>query len=208
MIHPCTELRLVNDVIGLGVFATKPIPRGTITWVRDRLDLAMSPSAVRALGPPFQADLDKFTFTDGAGDRVLCWDIARYVNHSCDAPCLAPGFDFEFAVRDIVQGEQLCDDYGTLNLVEPFACACGHAACRGIIRPDDHLRWSDVWDARVRDAFPSIGRVEQPLMALVNRVDELTAALQGHTPVPSCRVHFAAAALRGSTTPSEDEATL
>jgi uncharacterized protein len=192
MIHPATELRLVNEVIGLGVFATARIPRGTITWVRDRLDLAMSPEAMRALGPSFQADLDKFSFTDGAGDRVLCWDIARYVNHSCDAPCLAPGFDFEFAVRDIAVGEQLCDDYGTLNLIEPFACACGYAACRSVIRPDDHVRLSEVWDGRVRDAFPSIGRVEQPLMGLVNRVDEVTRVLAGGAPVPSCRVHFPA----------------
>jgi hypothetical protein len=37
MIHPDTELRYVNDIIGYGVFATRLIPRGTITWVQDEL---------------------------------------------------------------------------------------------------------------------------------------------------------------------------
>jgi hypothetical protein len=30
MIHPDTELRRVNDLIGYCVFAIRPIPRGTI----------------------------------------------------------------------------------------------------------------------------------------------------------------------------------
>jgi len=32
MIHPDTELRLSNPRIGLGVFATHFIPKGTLTW--------------------------------------------------------------------------------------------------------------------------------------------------------------------------------
>jgi hypothetical protein len=31
MIHPHSELRLINDAIGQGVVATKFIPRGAIT---------------------------------------------------------------------------------------------------------------------------------------------------------------------------------
>jgi hypothetical protein len=44
MLHPDTELRFVNRTIGYGVFATRMIPRGTITWVRDRLDQAFTPA--------------------------------------------------------------------------------------------------------------------------------------------------------------------
>ena len=32
MIHPDTELRFISPEIGFGVFATKLIPQGTITW--------------------------------------------------------------------------------------------------------------------------------------------------------------------------------
>ncbi len=194
MIHPYTELRFINDTIGFGVVATALIPRGTITWTRDPLDRAISPEEVLALGPLFRAEIDKFTFIDGAGARVLCWDIAKYVNHSCEPTCLAPGFDFEIAVRDIAPGEQLCDDYGTLNLLEPFGCACGWAECRRIIRPDDRLRLADAWDDLVRAVFPTIGRVDQPLWPLVARRTEVEAAVLDATRVPSCRAHFPMAA--------------
>jgi hypothetical protein len=195
MIHPHTELRFINDTIGFGVVATAPIPRGTITWTRDPLDRAMSPEEALSLDPLFRAQIDKFTFTDGVGARILCWDIAKYVNHSCEPTCLAPGFDFEIAVRDIAPGEQLCDDYGTLNLLEPFECACGWRECRGIIRPDDPLRLADQWDDLVRRAFPGIARVEQPLWPLVGRRAEVEAAILDASRIPTCRVHFGAVAL-------------
>ncbi len=133
MIHPHTELRFINPTVGFGVVATARIPRGTITWARDPLDIAMSEARARALGPLYRATLDRFTFTDGMRQRILCWDIARYVNHSCEPGCLAPGFDFEIAVRDIEAGEELCDDYGTLNPVEPFDCACDCVGCRRVV---------------------------------------------------------------------------
>jgi hypothetical protein len=190
MIHPHTELRFINDRIGFGVVATALIPRGTITWVRDPLDRVMSADEVDSLGDIFRPQLDKFTFTDGTGQHVLCWDIAKYVNHSCDAPCLAPGFDFEIAVRDIAPGEELCDDYGALNLGEPFECACDSNQCRRVILPDDHIRLADWWDEQLRAAFPSVGLVEQPLWALVDRRWEVTAAIADPLRVPSCRYHF------------------
>jgi hypothetical protein len=199
MIHPHTELRFISPTLGFGVVATARIPRGTITWVRDPLDRAMSAQELDALGPLFRAQMDRFTFIDGAGRHVLCWDIARYVNHACDAACLAPGFDFEIAVRDIAPGEQVCDDYATLNLVEPFECACGVAECRKIIAPDDHLRLADAWDERVRAAFGSIESVSQPLWPLVNRRDEVTAALADPARIPSCRLH-----LRGARPPADE----
>ena len=39
MIHPDTELRTVGPH-GLGVVATRPVPRGTITWARGSLKSA------------------------------------------------------------------------------------------------------------------------------------------------------------------------
>jgi hypothetical protein len=190
MIHPDTELTFIRPEIGFGVVATKLIPKGTITWVRDPLDRALSEREVNQLGPLFHAQIDKYSFIDGAGAHVLCWDIARFVNHSCDAPCLAPGYDFEIAVRDIAAGEQVCDDYATLNLTEPFECACGSPRCRKTVHPTDHLTLAREWDARVADAFPIIPRVNQPLWSLVKERALVEAALADPSRVPSCRVHF------------------
>ena len=41
MLHPDTTLAWIDDTIGVGVIATKPIPKGTITWARDALDLTL-----------------------------------------------------------------------------------------------------------------------------------------------------------------------
>ena len=83
MIHPHTELRFINREIGFGVFATQFIPRGTLTWVCDELDQFVDPARVAALPPNYRKLLDTYTFRDRLGRHVLCWDLARFVNHSC-----------------------------------------------------------------------------------------------------------------------------
>ena len=123
MIHPDTELKFVSDEIGYGLFATRRIPRGTITWVRDDFDMAFTHAEVERMSPTYRAIVDKYTFIDARGLYLLCWDLARFVNHACDATCLSAGYDFEIAVRDIEAGEQITDDYGTLNLQHEFAIA-------------------------------------------------------------------------------------
>ena len=74
MIHPDTELRFVNPLIGYGVFATRPIPRGTITWVRDRLDQAFTPAQIEQLPPAYHDIVLKYSFIDGNAKFVLCWE--------------------------------------------------------------------------------------------------------------------------------------
>ena len=97
MIHPDTELKFANPLIGYGVFATRFIPRGTITWVRDRLDQALTPAAIAQLPTMYHDIVLKYSFIDGAGRFVLCWDHARFVNHSCNPTCRSAGYDFEVA---------------------------------------------------------------------------------------------------------------
>ena len=189
MLHPDTELRFINPTIGYGVFATRLIPAGTITWARDELDQVFTRQQVAARPPFIREILDRYCFYDGAGDWILCWDLARFVNHCCDANCLSAGFDFELAVRDIQPGEELTDDYGTLNLTAPFDCACGAAHCRGVLEPGDPRRLVDAWDARVRGVFSRLDEVEQPLLPLVRELDAVRDALATGA-VPSCRCHL------------------
>lgn len=189
MIHPDTELRFVNDVIGHGVFATRDIPRGTITWVRDAFDRAFAPGEVAALSPVHRRVLDRYAYEDGTGATILCWDFGRYVNHSCDPTCLAPGWDLEVALRDIPAGTELTDDYGSLGSDDPAVCRCGSAACRGGVRVDDIDRMADVWDGRVAAVLPRLRSVAQPLWDLVRERERIVAALDGRLPIPSIRVH-------------------
>ncbi len=177
MIHPATELCLVNDTIGLGVFATAHIPAGTITWVRDHLDQVFTPEQTARLPAPYHMILDKFAFTDPLGRLVLCWDHARFINHSCEANCLTAGDDFEIAIRDIRAGEELTDDYGTLNLSQDFVCACQSSDCRRIIRPDDMERHAPAWDAKVESAFHRLLEIPQPLWTFLAEPDAVAKAV-------------------------------
>lgn len=189
MIHPDTELRYVNDTIGYGVFATRHIPRGTITWVRDELDQAISADQIICLREPYKQILNKYAYLDRHGDMILCWDHARFMNHSCTATCLSPGYDFEIAVRDLRPGEELTDDYGSLNLETSFNCACGRPQCRGWIRPDDNEWNADRWDALLRAAFPAIQEVAQPLWSVVKDTQDVLQACADVTRMRSCRYH-------------------
>lgn len=189
MLHPDTELRFVSPEIGHGVFATRPIPKGTVVWVRDPFDQTFSPERVARMTPRERGILARWAYVDGRGDTILCWDHARFFNHSCDAACLAPGWDFEIAVRDVPAGGELTDDYGTLGLEEPFHCLCGSPRCRGTLLPDDMLRLAGAWDARVASAFPLLRSVEQPLWDLIADRAAVESALAGRIPLPSISVH-------------------
>jgi hypothetical protein len=189
MIHPHSELRFVSSEIGFGVFATRFIPKGTITWVFDPLDQIVPPAKVSELPLSLQRQLDIYSYRNGRGERILCWDHARFVNHSCRPTSLAPGFDLEIAIRDVQPGQQITDDYGSLNIDVAFACACGSPKCRGIIGPGDFDRYSDHWDELILAAFPLIGSVEQPLWGLVQEQAHIGRILCGELRVPSCRVH-------------------
>ena len=123
MIHPKTELRFISKEVGYGVFATDFIPAGTITWVLDKLDREFRPEEFFAMDLVYQNIIDTYTFRNNIGNYILCWDHGRFVNHSFNSNCLTTAYDFEIAIRDILPGEQLTDDYGYLNIKDPFTAA-------------------------------------------------------------------------------------
>jgi len=190
MLHPDTEIRFINTVIGYGVVATKLIPKGTITWALDELDQIIDPKRVPGFSPMTQALVHKYAYIDGKGRHILCWDHARYVNHSCEATCLSTGYEFEMAIRDIQPGEQLTDDYGGLNIEESFECACGAPTCRGTVRPDDILRLSPQWDRQLSDTFARLNAVPQPLWPVLRCQDQVKSVLEGKSQLPSSLIHY------------------
>lgn len=186
MMHPDTEVRFINDVIGYGVVAKKLIPRGTITWVQDDLDRTFSATEVENMHSEIQEQIEKFCFRNNKGHLVLCWDQAKYVNHSFNANCLSSAYDFEIAVRDIQPGEQLTDDYGYLNISEPFK-AVDEGTGRDTVYPDDLLKYHEKWDRQLQEAFQNFEEVEQPLIGLVPPVvlEKVTTSLRENEPLDS-----------------------
>jgi len=168
MMHPDTELRFINKEKGYGVVATKFIPAGTITWVLDRLDKVYRPSQYKALEPIYRNILDVYTYRNNEGNFILCWDHARFVNHSFNSNCLSTAYDYEIAIRDIEKGEELTDDYGYLNVTEPFT-PIDEGYERKTVYPDDLLFFYKLWDEQLKAVFNKIELVDQPLKAVIKK---------------------------------------
>lgn len=164
--HPDTQLKWISEKIGFGVVATKPIPKGTITWVQDELDGVFPPQKPEKLNPVTRELLEKYSFRNHKGEHILCWDIAKYVNHSFRSNCLSTAYNFEVAIRDIPEGEELTDDYGYLNLSESFVPE-DEGTARKIVEPDDILKCYRQWDRALNDVFPLIKELHQPLFELL-----------------------------------------
>lgn len=167
MIHPDVELRFIDAEIGFGVFATRFIPQGTIVWVLDDLDQILTPQRIAALDPDRRAVVDRYAYRDPSGNFVLCWDLGRYVNHSFCATCVGTAYDLELAARDIHPGEQVTDDYGTLNLEVPFAARAEAGSDRTTVLPSDLVTYAADYDRIALRALRFYERVRQPLAHLV-----------------------------------------
>jgi len=168
MIHPSTELRFIGPEVGYGVFATEFIPRGTITYVEDELEVRITETQFLSFAPPIRAVLDKYSYIDANGVRIMSWDFAKYVNHSCGFNSISTGYGFEIAVRDIHPGEELTDEYGIFNLEYPMDCYCGSPNCRHKVNPADFDTYYKDWDRMIQSALVEVRNVAQPLWSLLD----------------------------------------
>lgn len=168
MIHPHTRIQFINEAMGYGVFATRFIPKGTITYVKDSLELEIGPEAYAQYSPEMQEVIEKYSYIDERGVRIVSWDLAKYVNHCCNCNTMSTGYGFEIAIRDIQAGEELTDEYGIFNIPHPLELECRHADCRRCVQPDDFDRLFPRWDEQLKQALAYLPAVEQPLYSLLD----------------------------------------
>lgn len=165
MTHPHTVVRWIGEEVGHGLFARADIPRGTITWVRDPLDRIYSEEELAALDERTRETVVHFSYRDGQGSYVFCWDNTRFVNHSFAPNCLLTPCGFEIAVEDIPAGAELTMDYGCLNILEPFEPEGEPRDGRSIVLPHDLGTEAARWDQMIGDAlrlFPAVGQPLEP----------------------------------------------
>ncbi|WP_031425384.1 SET domain-containing protein [Flavimarina sp. Hel_I_48] len=167
MIHPHTKVGFISDEVGFGVIATKFIPAGTITWALDNFDQEFTPAEFEAMDSVHKNIIDIYCYRNKTGNFVLCWDNGRFVNHSFNSNCLSTAYDFEIAIRDIQVGEQLTDDYGYLNITEPFE-GIEENTERKIVYPDDLKNFHKEWDEKLLSVFDKIPKVKQDLRMLIS----------------------------------------
>ena len=167
MIHPKTELKFINEHVGYGVFATEDIPEGTIVYVKDSLELVVSPTDYLLHSEEVKQVIEKYSYIDPQGNRVISWDFAKYVNHCCNCNTISTGYGFEIAIRDIQKGEQITDEYGIFNLTTEMEVSCGMDNCRKKIKPDDFDNYYNDWDQKIKNAIShNISETHQNLKRL------------------------------------------
>lgn len=110
-----------SEIHGLGVFAGKPIAKGTAVWrFSPGFDLEAESAVLEALLAVQRERLMHYGYVDERLKKfVLCCDDARFLNHS-DQPTLVQdlaegGHGIDRAARDIAVGEELTVDYGTFE---------------------------------------------------------------------------------------------
>lgn len=167
MIHPHTHLKIVSPEIGLGVFATKDIPLGTIVYAKDPLEIVIDKDQFESLPELVKQKADIYSYIESNGARVLSWDSAKFVNHCCEANTLSTGYGFEIAIRDIKAGEEITDDYGMFNIPQDMKLYCNCNGCREVLRAADFNQLVPYWDEKVITALASLRKVEQPLIDLI-----------------------------------------
>jgi len=187
MIHPDTELHFISKEMGCGVFAGSRIPKGCIVYVKDALEIEISPDVFENLPAPHKILADRYAYIDERGIRILSWDHAKYVNHRCDCNTISSGYGFEIAIRDIAPGEEITDEYGLFNLEEEFELACRCKLCRKVCRATDIDIYYPLWDSWVIDALQHVLDVDQPLWPHMDPVarDRVMEYLQGRAPYQS-----------------------
>ena len=132
-----------SKVHGMGVFALKPIVKGTriIEYLGDRVSHAEADRRYEGKDAndshTFLFIVDSRTVIDAGTDG----NDARFFNYSCDTNCesvIEAKRVYIESTRDIAVGEELTYDYQIYreagdppNIDEVFACRCGAANCRG-----------------------------------------------------------------------------
>ncbi len=171
MIHPHTEIKFINPEIGYGVFATKRIPKGTIVYVKDDLEIMISQEDYLKFKDPLKKIIDRYSYIDPEGYRIISWDFAKYTNHCCDPNTISTGYGFEIAIKDIEPGEQITDEYGIFNLDKEIHLICDKSNCRKVVCNEDFDKYYQEWDQKIIPALKLVPFLEQPLYEFI---DELT----------------------------------
>lgn len=105
-----------SAINGIGLFAAEPISAGSVVWIRHKLDIAISDADLADLPAPALHQVAHHTYRDiVTGERILCGDNARFMNHSDDPNTGQLNPDVEIALRDIEVGEELTCNYRTFD---------------------------------------------------------------------------------------------
>jgi uncharacterized protein len=109
-----------SSVHGFGLFAAEFIPKDKLIWELDVvLDLIIKQDKYEKLPLLAKEYFDWFGYySESRGGWILCFDNARFVNHSKSPNTYGVGNTI--ALQDIQIGEEITENYYIFNEKEPF----------------------------------------------------------------------------------------
>src|SRR6185436_1804167 len=111
-----------STIHGIGIFADEFIPKGTNIWrLAPGLDIELTAEQAEILPEAVKGQFFNYSYFDTIRQKyILCWDDARFFNHSktpntinygsADSSC-----DVTVATKDIQIGEEIVSDYGEFD---------------------------------------------------------------------------------------------
>lgn len=141
------DLKVTHSKIhGYGVVTLRPFKKGEIVCYGEGVVYRESQEwddTYSLIMPAYESDEDE----DGPPMFLDLVDQTRWINHCCEPNTeIDSSWDpkseqitaWWIALRDIEVGEELAYDYAfSAEVAEP--CACGAAACRGVIVDEDEI---------------------------------------------------------------------
>ena len=117
MIYVKTKIK-PSKIQGLGLFADQFISKGTIIWkFQQGFDLKIDKDEISKLSKPAKEQFLKYAYLDPKTKKyVLCFDDARFFNHSDNPNCIEVESSnnkegYNIAAKDIKGGEELTCNY-------------------------------------------------------------------------------------------------
>ncbi|MFH7320991.1 hypothetical protein ACHHRT_10340 [Desulfurivibrio sp. D14AmB] len=88
---------------------------------------------------------------------------------------------------DIAAGQEITNDYGFFNIIEPFDCLPEAGCSRTRVMPDDLLRCAPEWDRLLAAAYARFDQVTQPLAPVIKpeHLASLNLIARGEAPPAS-----------------------
>jgi len=145
MLHPAIVVKS-SDIQGKGLFATRDIRAGEVTWRADPGQRRFHVDVIRSWPKEKQEEFYLHAWQVGEGwyegpEDGTVTDPADYMNHSCDPNTWFVDDSTMVARRDIKKGEEITYDYATSETAEDVvvpSCNCGSAICRKIVKGADY----------------------------------------------------------------------
>lgn len=123
-----------SPIHGIGAYATQPFRSGdrVLEYVGNKITKAKSLRLCAANNEYIFALDDEFDL-----DGSVKWNLARFLNHSCDPNCEAErigGRIWILALGDIAPDEEITFNYGyDLEDYRNYPCSCGSPVCVGFM---------------------------------------------------------------------------